>query len=121
MVLSEAAESIVDETAFAGNDIDYFGDPLVQKIVAVFGVVVLLLLAANALFGQMDTAIEKVLVDFETVMKRDYTSRWVDIREQLDKLDNGMERQTKLFEIMEDLQKKDPELYSRVNEKMEKI
>ena len=65
----------------------------------------------------MDSAIEKVLVDFEEVMRESYPTRWVDISEQLDGLDSD-ERQAKLIQIMEDLQKKDPEFMERVNKKM---
>ena len=106
-----------EETGAFTDKIDYFGDPLIQTMFGGFGVILLLLVAANALLGQMDSAIEKVLVDFEEVMRESYPTRWVDISEQLDGLDSD-ERQAKLIQIMEDLQKKDPEFMERVNKKM---
>ena len=113
-----AAEEVSEAAAFK-DEINYFGDPLVQGMVGVFGVVLLLLVGANVLLGQMDTAIEKVLVDFEATMKSSYPTRWADIREELDGLE-GDDRKAKLIDIMEDIQKKDPEFMDRINQKMGK-
>jgi 3-methyladenine DNA glycosylase AlkC len=65
----------------------------------------------------MDSAIEKVLRDFESTMKKKYASRWVSIETKLKGLKEP-DRSQKLFEIMEDLQKTEPDFYAKVNEDM---
>ena len=59
-------------------------------------------------------SIEKVLVEFESTMKRKYASRWVSIAAKLEGLDEP-ERSQKLFAIMEQLQETEPQFMAKVN------
>ena len=113
--LISAADDIGIEEAFK-DDIQFL-DPTIKLELGIFGVVVLLLVAANALLGQMDSAIEKVLGDFERAMKSKYASRWIEIEEELDGLE-GAQRTQKLGAIMERMQTEEPKLMERVNADM---
>lgn len=107
---------IAFEDAFT-DQIDPFGDSTVQLIFIGFGIVIILSIIAKLLLNQMDDAIEKVLIDFERVMKVKYPSRWVSIDKKLEGL-GEVERSQKLFEIMEGLQQSEPDFMKRVNEDM---
>ena len=113
--LVSAAEDIGLEEAFK-DDIQFL-DPTIKLELGIFGVAVLLLVAANALLGQMDNAIEKVLGDFERAMKSKYASRWIEIEEELEGLEDA-ERTQKLGAIMERMQREEPKLMERVNADM---
>lgn len=78
---------------------------------------VILALIGKFFLNQMDSAIEKVLRDFESTMKKKYASRWVSIETKLKGLKEP-DRSQKLFEIMEELQKTEPDFYAKVNEDM---
>lgn len=110
--------SIGVENAFT-DDVVLF-DSTVQLLLGGFVVFVVLATAAKFFLNQMDSAIEKVLVDFESTMKRKYASRWVSIEAQLDGLEEP-KRSQKLFAIMENLQASEPEFMAKVNKDMEKI
>ena len=113
--LISVADDIGIEEAFK-DDIQFL-DPTIKLELGIFGVVVLLLVTANALLGQMDNAIEKVLGDFERAMKSKYASRWIEIEEELEGLE-GAERTQKLGAIMERMQNEEPQLMERVNADM---
>ena len=105
------------EEAVAFNDsIDYF-DPSIGLLLGGFGVVALLLFGTKFLADKMDSAIEQVLVDFERTMSEQYPQRWQDMKTSLEGLE-GDERQQKVMQLMEDIQKNDPQLMQRINEKM---
>jgi hypothetical protein len=110
------AEEVSEASAFT-DEIDLFGDPTIQTMVGVFTVVVVLMIGFSALMGQMDSSIKNVVVDFERVMKKDHTKRWKKIEAQLKGLDPA-DRSVKLFNIMEDLQTKEPEFMAKVVQKM---
>ncbi len=122
LLLSE--EVLVDKPDVAFEDafndqIDLFGDSTVQLLFLGFTILIALSVVAKSLLDQMDNAIEKVLTDFERVLKENpkYKLRWMEIQEQI----NGLEepqRSQKLFEIMEELQKNDPQLMEKVNRDM---
>ena len=114
-ILISASDDIGIEEAFK-DDIQFL-DPTIQLELGIFAAVVLLLVAANALLGQMDGAIEKVLGDFEKVMKNKYASRWIEIEEELEGL-NGAERTQKLGIVMDRMQKDEPKLMEKVNADM---
>ena len=102
--------AIEDDISFGDSftdEIDVFGDPTVRALTIGFGVLVILATAAKFFLNQMDSAIEKVLLDFESTMKRNYASRWVSIEAKLDGLEEPM-RSQKLFEIMEGLEQDEP-------------
>ena len=82
-----------------------------------FGVIVLVLAGLKVLSGQMDDAIQNVLVDFEATMTRYYPQRWQVIAQDLAGLE-GDERDVKLLALMEKLQGKDPDFMARVKKKM---
>lgn len=103
------------EDAFQ-DDIVLF-DSTIQLLAIGFGVLVVLALAAKFLLNQMDSAIEKVLVEFETTMKGKYASRWVSIEAKLDGLVEP-ERSQRLFAIMEELQVSEPDFMAQVNRDM---
>ena len=107
------AEDSMEEAPFT-DQIDIL-DPTIQTLLGVFGIFILLAVAAKALFDQMDTAIGKVLVDFETTMRRGYSNRWEVIEKQLEGTSEE-ERPAKLFEIMEKLQREEPALMARINQ-----
>jgi uncharacterized Fe-S cluster-containing radical SAM superfamily enzyme len=65
----------------------------------------------------MDDAIEKVLTEFEVVMKEKYQSRWVSIESKLDGLEEP-QRSQRLFQIMENLQQTEPDFMDKVNKDM---
>ena len=111
-ILISASDDIGIEEAFK-DDIQFL-DPTIQLELGIFAAVVLLLVAANALLGQMDGAIVKVLGDFEQVMKSKYASRWIEIEEELEGLD-GTERTQKLGIIMDRMQKDEPRLMEKIN------
>ena len=114
-LLVSAADDIGLEEAFK-DDIQFL-DPTIKLELGIFGAVVLLLVAANALLGQMDSAIEKVLGDFERAMKSKYASRWIEIEEELEGLE-GAERTQKRGAIMERMNRQEPKLMERVNADM---
>ncbi len=111
---------IAFEDAFNDN-INFFNDSTIQLLFAGFSILVLLAIIAKSLFNQMDNAIQKVLVDFETVMQKEkYKQKWMDIQTELDGLDE-LERSVKLFEIMEQLQRDEPQFMEKVNNDMMKL
>ena len=114
-ILISASDDIGIEEAFK-DDIQFL-DPTIKLELGIFAVVVLLLVAANTLFQQMDNAIETVLGEFEKVMKNKYASRWIEIEEELEGLD-GAERTQKLGIIMDRMQKDEPKLMEKVNADM---
>ena len=114
-ILISASDDIGIEDSF--KDEIQFLDPTIQLELGIFAAVVLLLVAANALLSQMDGAIEKVLGDFEKVMKNKYASRWIEIEEELEGLD-GAERTQKLGIIMDRMQKDEPRLMEKINADM---
>jgi len=92
-------------------------DPTIRLLLTGFGVVVVLAIAAKFFLSQMDSAIEKVLVEFETTMRRKYASRWVSIEAKLDGLVEP-ERAQRLFSIMEELNQSEPDFMAKVNRDM---
>ena len=114
-ILISVSDDIGIEEAFK-DDIQFL-DPTIQLELGIFAAVVLLLVGANFLLGQMDGAIEKVLGDFEKVMKSKYASRWIEIEEELGGL-AGAERTQKLGIIMDRMQKDEPRLMEKVNADM---
>jgi hypothetical protein len=101
------------------DQVDLVNDPLIQKLVGIFGIVLLLLVGVNALLSQMDSAIENVLVDFERTMRANYPRRWYELEEEegLEGLDQ-IQRSVKLIAVMERLQTDDPAFMAKVNDKM---
>ena len=136
--IADAAAATTSTTTANTNaftdQIDYLGDPTVQAIVLIFGGVILVLGGLAVLSQKMDAAIENVLVDFETVMtstnnntnsnndNKEFQRKWREIESQLAIYDNEVEksrlRKQKLFEIMEELERTEPELMKRVSAKM---
>ncbi len=109
--------AVDDEVSAFTDQIDYLDGP-VRTMLGVFGVVVVALIGFKLLTDQMDSAIQQVLVDFERTMQTSYPQRWQnDLRPALEGLE-GDERQQRLMRLMEDLQRKDPEFMSRVQQKM---
>ena len=145
LILSDAnsnKEDIAFEDAFNDN-IQLFNDSTIQLLFVGFTILILFSILIKSILTQMDDAIEKVLVDFETVMTRNekYRGKWKEIEEQLQQVqrkglegsnNNGSgtgndlermqkQRMQKLFEIMEDLQQNDPEFMEKVNNDMMKL
>ena len=131
---TDSAIAAASDTAEAFTDqIDYFGDPMVRTLFLVFGGVVLLLSGLTVLSQKVDSAIEGVIVDFESVLRTDpeFRSKWQEIAPQLEEYEEDasnsvgtereLKRKQKLFEIMEELQEKEPMLMKRINSKMENL
>mmetsp|Transcript_16346 Transcript_16346/g.33670 ORF Transcript_16346/g.33670 Transcript_16346/m.33670 type:complete len:216 (+) Transcript_16346:69-716(+) len=129
---TDSAIAAASDTAEAFTDkIDYFGDPMIRTLFLVFGGVVLLLAGLSVLSQKVDSAIESVIVDFESVLRTDpeFRTKWQDIAPQLEQYEtdanelvdteNELKRKQKLFEIMEEMQEKEPGLMKRINSKME--
>jgi hypothetical protein len=112
------AEDIPDDTQLENIPFDV-NDPMLRNIVAVFGIVVLVLVAVNALTAKMDSAIENVLVDFEKAMRAFYPSRWYELEEEAGLKDlDRIERSVKLIAIMDRLEKDESEFMAKLSEKM---
>lgn len=94
-----------------------FFDPTIRLLLTGFGVFVVLALIAKFLLGQMDGAIEKVLVEFEGTMRAKYASRWVSIEAKLEGLDEP-ERSQRLFQIMEKPEQDESDFMAQVNRDM---
>ena len=117
IIISASAESdVAFEDAFT-DEVDLFNDPTIRLLLVGFGVFVVLAVVAKSLLNQMDAAIEKVLVEFETTMKSKYASRWVSIEAKLEGLEEP-QRSQRLFEIMEGLQQSEPAFMEKVNRNM---
>ena len=78
-----------------------------------------LLVGLKATMTQMDEAIEKVLVEYESTMTRFFPQQWKTIADKLDGFE-GDERNVKLLALIEDLFSKDPDLMSRVKQKLDR-
>jgi hypothetical protein len=113
----DQAAAAASAAAFSDSIVTF--DGTIQTMVIVFGVVVLVLAGMKAYAGQMDAAIEEVLVDFEATLKRSYPQRWQDMEEQLTGL-GGDERDIELLRIMEELQQKEPAFMTQLTKKMGK-
>lgn len=108
---------VQDEIDQAFTDTVSFTDGPIKTMGIVFGVVVLVLVGLKVLGGQMDAAIEQVLVDFEATLKRFYPQRWEVMEEELGDL-VGDARDIKLLQMMEQLQDDEPEFMAKLKEKM---
>lgn len=115
--VTTAATSAGIEEAFT-DEIVFF-DPTIQILAITSLVLILLAAAAKFFLNQMDAAIENVLVDFERTLKTKYASRWVSIENKLEGLVEP-ERAQVLFQIMEDLQEREPDFMAQVNRDMNK-
>lgn len=129
-----AATTASDASAAFTDQIDFFGDPTVRTLFLAFGAAVLVLAGLSVLSQKMDSAIENVLVDFESVMTTnpEFRSRWEKIELQLQDYENNdgmvedeketedrmLKRKQKLFEIMEEIETKEPDLMKRISSKM---
>ena len=103
------------DTAF--NDSIMTFDDSIRNMLLIFTVFVALLTGVKLLTGQMDQAIEQVLTEFESTMKRFYPQRWQVLAESLEGFEADA-RDIKLLSLMEELQSSDPEFMARVKEKM---
>ena len=113
--LSDSDVNVIPEDAFT-DEIVLFDDTIKVFLFSSL-VFVILALIGKFFLNQMDFAIEKVLRDFESTMKRKYASRWVSVEAKLKGLKEP-DRSQKLFEIMEEMQKSEPDFYAKVNEDM---
>ncbi|CAB9506788.1 expressed unknown protein [Seminavis robusta] len=89
-------------------------DGPVGILAGVFVLFIVLAVALKAVMGQMDSAIEKVLADFETTVKAYYPERWEKIEEEELKGLAGDERDVQLLKVMEQLQVQEPEFMTQV-------
>mmetsp|Transcript_86508 Transcript_86508/g.249854 ORF Transcript_86508/g.249854 Transcript_86508/m.249854 type:complete len:181 (-) Transcript_86508:190-732(-) len=121
IILSDETSAIsVDDEASAFTDQINFLDGPILTMLGVFGVVMVALIGLKLLTNQMDSAIEQVVVDFESTLETYYPQRYQkDIRPLLEGLADE-ERQQKLVQIMENFQRTDPEFMTRVQEKMKR-
>jgi hypothetical protein len=108
------AEDIPDDTQLERIPFDV-NDPILRNIVAVFGIVILVLVAVNALTAKMDSAIENVLVDFEKGMRAYYPDSWDELEEEAGLKDlDRIERSVKLIAIMDRLEKEESEFMAKL-------
>ena len=128
---SEAAIAAASDASEAFTDqIDYFGDPMIRNLFIVFGGVILVLSGLSVLSQKVDSAIEGVVVDFESVLKSnpEFKTKWQEIQLQLEPFESetndeeaSLKRKQKLFEIMESLYETEPTLMKKINSKMEAL
>lgn len=119
LMLADSDGAVVDAAADAAvftDSIDIFGGPI-KIMVGLFGVVVIALVALKALADRMDTAINKVLFDFEATLRRFHPQRWQEMETELEGLE-GDTRDVKLLTMMEGLQDTDPVFMNKVEEQM---
>jgi len=123
-----AAVAAASESSSSFTDsIDFVGDPTIRTLFLVFGGVVAVLAGLSVLSQKFDAAIENVVDDFESTLRTnpEFRSKWREIELQLrsydddDDNDDGVKRKQKLFDIMEELQEKEPALMKRINAKIE--
>ncbi len=132
--MASAAESAIASASDASeaftDQIDYFGDPMIRTLFIVFGGVVLVLSGLSVLSQKVDSAIEGVVVDFESVLKSnpEFKTTWQEIKLQLEPFENDtndeealLKRKQKLFEIMEGMYETEPALMKKINSKMEAL
>lgn len=100
------------------DSISFFDGPILTMAGGAVAVMVLLV-AFKSLMGKMDEAIGKVLVDFEEAMKTTYPQRWVEMEEELEGLE-GVDRDVKLYELMDQMEKENPNFMARVKDTMGK-
>jgi hypothetical protein len=135
-LLSDGTGATTTDTAIAAasdasevftDQIDLFGDPTVRTLFLVFGGVVVVLAGLSVLSKKVDDAIENVVGEFEVVLRSspEFKSKWEEIEPQLkqydQEVDKALKRNQKLFEIMEEMQAKEPALMERINTKMAQI
>jgi hypothetical protein len=113
VTVDEAVDNI--DAAFS-DSINAMDGPI-KIMIGTFGIVILVLVALKALAGQMDNAINQVLLEFETTLKRFHPQRWKTIEEQLEGLE-GDPRDVKLLTMMEELQDTEPKFMAKVEEQM---
>lgn len=106
----------IDQAFQDSVDLFDLSGPLGGILLATVAAIAILVLL-KALTGQMDAAIEKVLVDFESTLKENYPQRWRVVEAELEKV-SPEERPAKLVSIMEKMQEEEPEFMSQVKEKM---
>jgi len=107
LMLAVGENDIGLENAF--QDSISFTDGPIVGLVGVFVVFVVLAFGFKGVMEQMDSAIDQVLEEFETDVKRYYPKKWESIEtKELEGL-VGDERDVKLLKVMEKLQQDDPE------------
>ena len=89
-------------------------DGPIGVLLAAFAVFVVLAIGFKAVMGEMDSAIEKVLQDFEATLKAYDPERWRVIEEMELKGLAGEERDIKLLQVMERLQEEEPDFMTQV-------
>ena len=112
LVASASGDDIGFEEAF--QDSISFTDGPVGVLVAAFAVFVVLAFGLKTVMTEMDSAIEKVLEDFEVRLKRYYPKRWETIEETSLAGLSGDERDIKLLKVMEELQRDEPEFMTNL-------
>mmetsp|Transcript_15638 Transcript_15638/g.26151 ORF Transcript_15638/g.26151 Transcript_15638/m.26151 type:complete len:192 (-) Transcript_15638:158-733(-) len=123
LLLAEDSDVAVIIDTSSANTVDAFSDSIVtfdgpiKIMVAAFGVVMIVLVGLKVLADKMDNAINQVLLDFESTLKRFYPQRWEKMAAELEEL-SGDQRDVKLLTMMEQLQDDEPEFMLKVEEKM---
>ena len=118
LIADESNTDIPMEQAFQDsvNLFDLSG-PLGTILIAT-GTAFAVLILLKSLENQMDAAIEKVLLDFESTMRENYPQRWNAILAELESVPPD-EQPRKLVSIMERMQEEEPEFMNQlIKEKM---
>ena len=74
-------------------------------------------MGASLVMNKMDSAIENVLSDFESVMSSNFAARWIELEEELEGLDKAAKSE-RLIKIMEEMERDEPKLMAKVNAAM---
>jgi len=118
-IIDNVDEAAAKTQAFT-DSVNYF-DGTIQILLfsAIVGISILAIV--SILTDKMDSAIENVIVDFESTMKRFYSQQWREIEKELEETTSTEEeRAQKLFDIMEKIEADKPELMAKIKEKMMK-
>lgn len=110
--MTTAVDDVPLDEAF--QDSVSFTDGPIRTILIVFGIFVVLAAGLKTMMGQMDNAIEQVIRDFEATMRAYYSKRWRAIEtNDLQGLE-GYERDVKLLQVMEQMQKDEADFMTEV-------
>ena len=116
------------------------GDPLVHTMVGGFVGFIVVILLIGTVSQKVDTVIQQVADDYEYVLKsnQEFQTTWKKVEEQLllpstgpaaaaasstgtNTITNSRQRTEQLIQIMEEMEKKEPQLMNKIKIKMDKV
>lgn len=137
-IQAQAQTQAQTQTTF---DLDLLlGDPLVHTMVGGFVGFIVVILLIGTVSQKVDTVIQQVADDYEYVLKsnQEFQTTWKKVEEQLllpstgpasaaasstgtKTITNSRQRTEQLIQIMEEMEKKEPQLMNKIKIKMDKM